>query len=108
MADLSCPGDSANCHSHFHDEDPRYLAEGDETQVEHNRSKSTASTTPHDHRNEETSMRASDIAQLSCNEGFGIRGIIRNFTPSYVERPPDASDKLLKADNPRIGLDGSL
>jgi hypothetical protein len=84
-ADSPCPGNNVDCHSHFHDEDPKYLAAEDRMHVEHDIEEGLRNTSSPEARMVQTPKAEQDNAQLSCKEGLGFRGVIRNFTPSYVE-----------------------
>ena len=87
MPESSCPGDSSNCQSHFHDEDPRYLPDASsansQDDLEAGRSVTLGSITPAGpvaNKEAEEAGHAQD-----CNEDVDFRRIIRNFTPSYVQ-----------------------
>ena len=91
MADPNCPGDSVNCQHHFHDEDTKYLVdqapEGSKTGV------AAANPIPAAVAGNTESLQATQaMPQVDCDPDpetggiprVGFRGIIRNFTPSYV------------------------
>jgi hypothetical protein len=88
MSELSCPGDSSNCHSHFHDEDSRHLATTNPTRLEENLV-GDRSITPvaSAFDNEASEAPEAQPAQNLIGEEKEamFRKIIRNFTPSYAK-----------------------
>jgi len=88
MSESTCPGDSSNCHSHFHDEDSRYLAKKDPTDLENNlvvdRSLTSARSAINNEAKEAQEAQHTQNPSKE-NEGAVFRRIIRNFTPSYVQ-----------------------
>lgn len=86
MLDLSCPGDSSNCYSHFHVEDSRYLAKTIPTHLENNlvadRSMTSAGSVIENGVQE--AQEAQEAQNPSNEKAVILQKIIRNFTPSYV------------------------
>jgi hypothetical protein len=86
MSNLSCPGDSNNCGSHFHDEDPIYSADITPANLE---------SDPEAGRNlvvDKEAQEAPHVQHPIDKSDVGIRRIIRNFTPSYVQVLPMPCD----------------
>ena len=84
MSESACHGDSSNCQSHFHDEDPKYLADASPTHLENDPElgRDIASVGPGDNKE---SRESQNTPRLSDKRDVGFRRIIRNFTPSYVQ-----------------------
>jgi hypothetical protein len=88
MSDLSCPRDSNNCHSHFHDEESEYLAKDNPTHLKENlavdRSMTpVASAFDNGAREAQEAQNAPNLSDEGKEPMF--RKIIRHFTPSYAE-----------------------
>jgi hypothetical protein len=108
MSQSSCPGDS-NCHSHFHDEDSRYLAKTNPTYLEENLvvDRSMPPTAPALDNGAKEAPEAQN-AQNTSDEGREamFRRIIRNFTPSYAKASLRYQEKK-NTDRIHITTDGS-
>jgi hypothetical protein len=78
MSDLSCPGNSSNCTSHFHVEDPSCLEKTGPKDLagDLEAGRSTTSATP------VVSKEAPRARHSVDKNDVGFRRIIRNFTPS--------------------------
>jgi hypothetical protein len=89
MSVSTCPGDSSNCDSHFHDEDTRYPAKKDSTNLENNPVIDSSMTSAGSEINNEVkkAQKAQDAQTRSDEkEEVGFRRIILNFTPSHVPK----------------------
>ena len=87
MSESSCPSDSRNCDSHFHDEDSRYLVDTDLTSLKVDlvaeNSMTHAGSVIEDGAQE--AQEALNVQNPGDEKQEAVfRRIIRNFTPSYV------------------------
>ncbi|KAF2740104.1 hypothetical protein EJ04DRAFT_232957 [Polyplosphaeria fusca] len=82
MLDQACLGNHGNCQHHFHDEDPKYLAENVSKRLENDSEAQESSTSAVFEANK--AIQQQPLApQTGGKPRLGFRGIIRNFTPSW-------------------------
>lgn len=88
MSESSCPGDSRNCHSPFHDEDSRYIAGENPTSLKSDlvveKSMDQAGSVVTDGAQETQETQNAQNPGDEKQEPI-FRRVIRNFTPSYVK-----------------------
>jgi hypothetical protein len=84
MSNQSCPSDSRNCGLHFHDEDPRYLADAIQTHLNDDPEAGPGTTLTGSVTSKDV-PKPQNVQSSDDKTDVDFQRIIRNFTPSYVQ-----------------------